>query len=152
MAWLETGYSKHTHFRWKIKWRLEHLGALGSMGKTVISELLTLTPNTKVPIKISNKIPRVIRKFKVMTKQKITWPARFSCELDGTEWYSASSHTWMFTCIWQHLHRKEFLRLTKRCHLLRSCLLNNCSILKPLPVEVACLMPRIKLYSFPGNH
>ena len=34
MAWMETDYSKHTHFRWKIKWRLEHLGALGFMGET----------------------------------------------------------------------------------------------------------------------
>ena len=23
MAWMETDYSKHMHFRWKIKWRLE---------------------------------------------------------------------------------------------------------------------------------
>ena len=30
---METDYSKHTHFRWKIKWRLEHLGALGIMGE-----------------------------------------------------------------------------------------------------------------------
>ena len=34
MAWIETDYSKHKHFRWKIKWRLEHLGALGTMGET----------------------------------------------------------------------------------------------------------------------
>ena len=34
MAWMETDYSKHTHFRWKIKWRLEQLGALGIMGET----------------------------------------------------------------------------------------------------------------------
>ena len=34
MAWMETDYSKHTYFRWKIKWRLEHLGALGIMDKT----------------------------------------------------------------------------------------------------------------------
>ena len=34
MAWLETDYLKHSHFRWKIKWRLEHLGALGIMGET----------------------------------------------------------------------------------------------------------------------
>ena len=27
-------YSKHTYFRWKIKWRLEHLCALGTMGET----------------------------------------------------------------------------------------------------------------------
>ena len=30
---METDYSKHSHFRWKIKWRLEHLGAHGIMGK-----------------------------------------------------------------------------------------------------------------------
>ena len=30
---METDYSKDTHFRWKIKWRLEYLGALGSMGE-----------------------------------------------------------------------------------------------------------------------
>ena len=34
MAWMETDYSKHTYFRWKIKWRLEHLGALGIMDET----------------------------------------------------------------------------------------------------------------------
>ena len=34
MAWMETDYSKHTHFRWKITWRLDHLGALGVMGET----------------------------------------------------------------------------------------------------------------------
>ena len=33
MAWMETDYSKHTYFRMKIKWRLEHLGALGIMGE-----------------------------------------------------------------------------------------------------------------------
>ena len=32
MAWMETDYSKHSQFRWKIKWRLEHLGALGIIG------------------------------------------------------------------------------------------------------------------------
>ena len=34
MPWMETDCSKHTHFRWKIKWRLEHLGALGITGET----------------------------------------------------------------------------------------------------------------------
>ena len=34
MAWMETDYSKHTYFRWKIKWRLERLGALGIMDET----------------------------------------------------------------------------------------------------------------------
>ena len=36
MAWMETDYSKHTYFRWKIKWRLVHLGALGIMGETAL--------------------------------------------------------------------------------------------------------------------
>ena len=36
VAWMETDYSKHTHFRWKIKWRLEHLGTLGIMGETAL--------------------------------------------------------------------------------------------------------------------
>ena len=34
MALMEADYSKHTYFRWKVKWRLEHLGALGTMGET----------------------------------------------------------------------------------------------------------------------
>ena len=38
MAWMETDYSKHTYFRWKVKWRLVHLGALGTMGETAPSE------------------------------------------------------------------------------------------------------------------
>ena len=33
MAWMETDCSKHTYFRWKVKWRLEHLGVLGIMGE-----------------------------------------------------------------------------------------------------------------------
>ena len=41
MAWMETDYSKHTHFRWKIKWRLELLGALGIMGEA--APLITCT-------------------------------------------------------------------------------------------------------------
>ena len=41
MAWMETDYSKHTYFRWKVKWRLEHLGVLGIMGETAP---LTRTP------------------------------------------------------------------------------------------------------------
>ena len=34
MAWMETDYSKHTYFRWKVNWWLEHLGMLGTMGET----------------------------------------------------------------------------------------------------------------------
>ena len=34
MAWMETDYSRLTYFRWKVKWQLEHLGALGIMGET----------------------------------------------------------------------------------------------------------------------
>ena len=35
MVWMEADYSKH--FRWKIKWRLEHLGAQGILGQTACS-------------------------------------------------------------------------------------------------------------------
>ena len=41
MAPMETDYSKHTYFRWKVKWRLEHLGALGTMGETVLVTKVT---------------------------------------------------------------------------------------------------------------
>ena len=41
MAWMEMDYSKHTHFRWKIKWRLEHLSVLGIMGE--MAPLITST-------------------------------------------------------------------------------------------------------------
>ena len=40
MAWMETDYSKHTHFRWKIKWRLEHLGALGIMVRGAVTRII----------------------------------------------------------------------------------------------------------------
>ena len=33
MPWMETDYSKHAYFRWKIKWRLEHLGELRIVGE-----------------------------------------------------------------------------------------------------------------------
>ena len=42
MAWMETDYSKYTHFRWKIKWWLEHLGALGIMGAPLTGAHLSL--------------------------------------------------------------------------------------------------------------
>ena len=38
----ETDYSKHTHFPWKIKWSLEHLGSLRIMGHT--SPLISSLP------------------------------------------------------------------------------------------------------------
>ena len=40
---METDYSKHTYFRWKVKWRLEHLGALGTMGEMARLTLLLRT-------------------------------------------------------------------------------------------------------------
>ena len=36
MARLEMDYSKHTHVRWTIKWRLEHLGALRIIDETAL--------------------------------------------------------------------------------------------------------------------
>ena len=35
MAWMETDYSTYLLDRWKIKWRLERLGAPGIMGKAL---------------------------------------------------------------------------------------------------------------------
>ena len=45
MAWKETHYSKHMHFRWEIKWRLEHFGALGIMGETAPLTMLWRYPS-----------------------------------------------------------------------------------------------------------
>ena len=50
MAWMETDYSKHTHFRWKIKWRLELLGALGIMGEM---RLLTVEISKMIEVNLS---------------------------------------------------------------------------------------------------
>ena len=51
MAWTEMDYSKHvTHFRWKIKWQLEHLGALGIMGVMVPLGNLTVNSGCKFRI------------------------------------------------------------------------------------------------------
>ena len=47
MAWMETDYSKHTHFRWKIKWRLEHLGTLGIMGEKTFKIPFQITSDFK---------------------------------------------------------------------------------------------------------
>ena len=46
-AWMETDYSKHTHFQWKIRWRLEDLGALRIMGETAPLTILNLVPYLK---------------------------------------------------------------------------------------------------------
>ena len=54
MAWMETDYSKHSYFRWKVKWRLEHLGALGTMGEpnTAVSSLFWVSKETRIePVK-----------------------------------------------------------------------------------------------------
>ena len=39
----ENGLLKDTFFRWKIKWRLEHLGAQGIMGETAPLNILIKT-------------------------------------------------------------------------------------------------------------
>ena len=49
-------YSKDTHFRWKIKWRLEVLGAQRIMGETA--------PFMSSPKPISTKIPMSSQKTK----------------------------------------------------------------------------------------
>ena len=44
MAWMKTDYSKDTPFRWKMKWRLEHVGAQGIMGEA--APLVRVTGST----------------------------------------------------------------------------------------------------------
>ena len=39
MAWMEMDYSKHMHFQWKIKWRLEHSGTQRVMGEMVLQHV-----------------------------------------------------------------------------------------------------------------
>ena len=52
MTWIETDYSKHSHFRWKTKWRLEHLGTLGSMG-----EMASLYEQTRMRVLLRCLVP-----------------------------------------------------------------------------------------------
>ena len=42
MAWMEMDYSKHTHFRWTIKWQLHALGIMGETAPFMTSNLHTL--------------------------------------------------------------------------------------------------------------
>ena len=58
---METDYSKHTYFRWKIKWRLEHLGALGTMGEAALinsTELHGLRILFKSEVNLTVELPR----------------------------------------------------------------------------------------------
>ena len=50
MAWMETNYSEDTHFRWKIKRRLEHLGSLLIIGDLFIvtRRLMCLLVNSNI--------------------------------------------------------------------------------------------------------
>ena len=63
MAWMETDYSKHSYFRWKVKWRLEHLGALGTMGEMAPLQLVNKTVlQQKATVLVSDWLPAVISK------------------------------------------------------------------------------------------
>ena len=66
MAWIETDYSKHTHFRWKIKWRLDYLGALGIMSETAPSTTL-LTSQA-----VNHGLPKVLVNYSRYQKIKRT--------------------------------------------------------------------------------
>ena len=48
MARMETDYSKDTHFRWKTKWRLKHMGALGLMGSFSVAFLAYQFENIRI--------------------------------------------------------------------------------------------------------
>ena len=58
---METDYSEHTYFQWKVKWRLEHLGALGTMGETVTLANKTVLQQ-KATVLVSDWLPAVISK------------------------------------------------------------------------------------------
>ena len=53
MARMETDYSKHTYFRWKVKWRLEHLGALGTMDDTAPLNVANVNIYTRNDTKVT---------------------------------------------------------------------------------------------------
>ena len=55
MAWMETDYSKHRYFQWKVKWQLEHLGAVGTMG-----EMVSLTKLLLADQRDLYKAPRIL--------------------------------------------------------------------------------------------
>ena len=47
--------SKYTYFRWKVKWRLEHLGTLGTIG-----EMVSLTKLQVADQRVLYKAPRIL--------------------------------------------------------------------------------------------
>ena len=63
MAWMETDYSKHTYFRWKIKWRLEHLGAPGIMGERPVKQRPIISQPAKTDGFSASCFARKIRLF-----------------------------------------------------------------------------------------
>ena len=74
MAWMEMDYSKHVLFRWKIKWQLEHLGALGIMAEFLnFVEFFSLTNSFSVDT--SKRISTAMWAMKVMDAAHSTNPA-----------------------------------------------------------------------------
>ena len=85
MAWMETDYSKDTHFRLKVKWRLEHLGALG-IATSPHCLSIRIACFTK-----SDNISPIYRRSKFVTKRHVLFLdecindySRSVCALQGT--------------------------------------------------------------------
>ena len=55
MAWMETDYSKHAHFQWKIRRQLEDLSALGIMRETAPLILIVTTSSSQVNLAVPQK-------------------------------------------------------------------------------------------------
>ena len=48
MAWVETDYSKHTYFRWKVKWLTGAFGHARNYGQDVPSNFMSKAPSKRV--------------------------------------------------------------------------------------------------------
>ena len=123
MVWMETDYSKHTHFRGKIRWRLGHLGALGIMGEAAplmfnVNKVQTTSLLSEQPTResvgnngwkswekcILTTIARMIKKCK-------SWHLRRTCSLwmwkliywidDGSILYRCWTRAWLHRAMYE---------------------------------------------------
>ena len=65
MAWMEMDYSKHTYFRWKVKWQLVHLDVLGTMGEMT-------------PLKLHLPLPKACKTCMSSVQSELSLLIRFS--------------------------------------------------------------------------
>ena len=95
MAWMETDYSKQTHFRWKIKWRLKHLGALGIMGETPFNSFV-IQSHLILPLSLPSFLPSFLPfpsfSIQVVNFKLVPVPHQLNfCLVAGLVWASVVS-------------------------------------------------------------